>query len=228
MNAQNQTAATRVTVLDYGIGNLLNVVRALEHCGATVRVAEQASDVTHGGLMPDRMVLPGVGAFGDAMHELRQRGFDDLIKQYAATERPFMGICVGAQLLFDVGEEHSSTGGHAGLGLIPGRVQAVPSTTPNGEALRIPHIGWSGLQLPPGLAGWNGTVLAGVAPNEPVYFVHSYAPVPLHEHHRLADTNYQGVRICAAVARGSIYGCQFHPERSATAGLGILRQFLLL
>jgi glutamine amidotransferase len=222
------SGTTRVTVLDYGIGNLLNVVRALEHCGATVRVAVQASELAAMGDMPDRMVLPGVGAFGDAMHELRLRGFDDMVKRHAATERPFMGICVGAQLLFDVGEEHSSHGVHAGLGLIPGRVQPVPATTPAGQSLRIPHIGWSGLQLPSALATWEGTPLAGVAPGEPVYFVHSFAPVPTYEKHRLADTSYHGVRICAAVARDHIYGCQFHPERSAAAGLGILRQFLAL
>ena len=222
------TGTTRVTVLDYGIGNLLNVVRALEHCGATVRVATHARDVIEGGDMPDRMVLPGVGAFGDAMGELRLRGFDDLVKRFAATERPFLGICVGAQLLFDVGEEHSSQGEHAGLGLIPGRVQPVPSVAPDGKPLRIPHIGWSGLQLPPARADWQGTPLSGMTLGEQVYFVHSFAPVPTHEEHRLADTSYQGVRICAAVAHGSIYGCQFHPERSAAAGLGILRQFLTL
>ena len=218
--------APRVTVLDYGIGNLLNVVRALEHCGATVRVAAQAGEL---GEMPDRMVLPGVGAFGDAMHEMRLRGFDNLVKRYAAIERPFMGICVGAQLLFDVGEEHSKgQAGHPGLGLIPGRVQPVPAVTPEGQSLRIPHIGWSGLELPAGRASWHATPLSLVALGESVYFVHSFAPVPTHEEHRLADTYYHGVRICAAVARDHIYGCQFHPERSAAAGLGILRQFLAL
>ena len=219
MNLQN------VTVIDYGIGNLLNVVRALEHCGATVQVVAQASEV---GAMPDRMVLPGVGAFGDAMDELRLRGFDDLVKRYAATERPFLGICVGAQLLFDVGEEHSSNGVHAGLGLIPGRVQPLPALAPTGQSLRIPHIGWSGLQLAQSRVSWEGTPLSGLARGEPVYFVHSFAPVPTHEKHRLADTSYHGVRICAAVARDNLYGCQFHPERSATAGLDILRQFLTL
>jgi glutamine amidotransferase len=219
-------AALQVTVLDFGIGNLLNVVRALEYSGATVRVAAQASQV---GELPDRMVLPGVGAFGNAMHEMRLRGFDDLVKRFAATERPFMGICVGAQLLFDVGEEHS-TGqvGHPGLGLIPGRVQPVPAVTPDGKRLRIPHIGWSGLQPAESHASWDGTPLSGLAPGEPMYFVHSFAPVPADAKHRLADTSYHGVPICAAVARDHIYGCQFHPERSATAGLGILRQFLTL
>ena len=113
-----------VTVLDYGIGNLLNVVRALEHHGARVTVATAATEVQ---TLPDRLVLPGVGAFGDAAAELSQRGFGDLIHRFVATQRPFLGICVGAQLLFDTGEEH---GEHAGLGLIPGRVQAVPATAP--------------------------------------------------------------------------------------------------
>lgn len=229
MTGGNTSGRTsRVTVLDYGIGNLLNVVRALEHCGATVRVASQASDVAVMGDMPDRLVLPGVGSFGDAMEELRQRGFDDLVKRHVATERPFLGICVGAQLLFDVGEEHSSNGVHAGLGLIPGRVQPVPASTPAGQSLRIPHIGWSALQLPPARVGWQGTPLSGVALGEPAYFVHSFAPVPTHEKHRLADTSYHGVRICAAVVRDHIYGCQFHPERSAAVGLRILQQFLCL
>ena len=216
-----------VTVIDYGIGNLLNVVRALEHCGASVQVADQAALMT---TLPDRLVLPGVGAFADAMAELRLRGFDELVKRYVDTGRPFLGICVGAQLLFEVGEEH---GGHIGLGLIPvrvdcGRVQPVPAVDPDGRPLRVPHIGWSGLARPPARASWDGTILASVQPGEAVYFVHSYAPVPTHEAHRLADTDYHGVRICAAVARDQIYGCQFHPERSAEAGLGILGQFLSL
>lgn len=211
-----------VTVIDYGIGNLLNVVRALEHCGASVRVVEQASQVSK---LPDRLLLPGVGTFADAMVELQARGFDDLIKRYVETGRPFLGICVGAQLLFEVGEEH---GEHVGLGLIPGRVQPVPAIDTAGRLLRVPHIGWTGLVRPPGSASWNGTILESVQPGEAMYFVHSYAPVPTHEAHRLADADYHGVRICAAVARDQIYGCQFHPERSGESGLVILRQFLSL
>ena len=212
--------APSVTVLDYGIGNLLNVVRALEHHGVRVTVATTATEVQ---TLPDRLVLPGVGAFGDAAAELRQRGFGDLIHRFVATQRPFLGICVGAQLLFDTGEEH---GEHAGLGLIPGRVQAVPATAPDGRRLRIPHIGWSALSLPEGRTGWQGTQLAGVEPGASVYFVHSYMPVPADPAHRLADTDYHGVRICAAVARDNVVGCQFHPERSAAAGLSMLQTFL--
>lgn len=211
-----------VTVIDYGIGNLLNVVRALAHDGASVQVVEHAADVV---TLPERLVLPGVGAFSDAAHELRHRGFDDLIHRFVATERPFLGICVGAQLLFDISEEH---GEHAGLGLIPGRVRPVPATAPDGTALRIPHIGWSALQRPPNRADWQQTPLEHVEPDASVYFVHSYAPEPTDEQHRLADTYYHGMRICAAIARDNIFGCQFHPERSASIGLGILNAFLHL
>lgn len=211
-----------VTVIDYGIGNLLNVVRALQYCGAEVTVVDSASQAV---TLPDRLVLPGVGAFADGMLELKSRGFDDLVKQYALTERPFLGICVGAQMLFDVGEEF---GDHKGLGLIAGRVMPVPATDISGRPHRIPHIGWSALEKPVARDSWEKTILGRVDPGEPMYFVHSFAPVPVNEAHRLADTYYNGVRICAAVASGSIYGCQFHPERSAQHGLDILSAFLAL
>lgn len=211
-----------VTVIDYGIGNLLNVVRALQHCGAEVTVADNATQVVD---MPDRLVLPGVGAFTDGMLELKARGFDDLVKNFTLTERPFLGICVGAQMLFDVGEEF---GDHPGLGLIPGRVVPVPQIDASGKQHRIPHIGWSALEKPATRSSWKDTILNRIEPLEPMYFVHSFAPAPTNEEHRLADTYYNGVRICAAVARGSIYGCQFHPERSAQQGLNILSAFLAL
>ncbi len=211
-----------VTIIDYGIGNLLNVVRAFQHCGAEVTVVNNASQITG---LPDRLVLPGVGAFADGMIELKLRGFDELVKRYAQTERPFLGICVGAQMLFDVGEEF---GDHEGLGLIPGRVAPVPAIDMAGHAHPIPHIGWSSLKQPAARSTWKNTILDRIEPGEPMYFVHSFAPVPINEAHRLADTYYNGVRICAAVASGSIYGCQFHPERSAQHGLDILSAFLSL
>jgi glutamine amidotransferase len=211
-----------VTVLDYGIGNLLNVVRALEHCGGAVKVLDRSPNDRS---LPDRLVLPGVGAFTDGIKELQARGFDELVKRYAATGRPFLGICVGAQVLFDVGEEF---GDRAGLGLIPGRVQPVPPVDASGRPHRIPHIGWSALERPPGLANWDGSILAGQEPGQPVYFVHSFNPVPEREEHRLADTFYDGSRICAAVRRDNIFGCQFHPERSGPFGLAVLETFLRL
>ncbi|MEP6908513.1 MAG: imidazole glycerol phosphate synthase subunit HisH [Pseudoxanthomonas sp.] len=214
--------ALPVTVLDYGIGNLLNVVRALQRCGATVQVIDRAAARVP---LPERMVLPGVGAFADGMKELRARGFDALAKRFVETGRPFLGVCVGAQMLFDVGEEF---GDHAGLGLIPGRVQPVPAVDGQGRGHRIPHIGWSALTPPAGLAGWEGSILAPLKPGEQVYFVHSFQPVPEKEEHRLADAFYDGVRICAAVRRDNIYGCQFHPERSGPYGLAVLETFMRL
>ncbi|MCW5221409.1 imidazole glycerol phosphate synthase subunit HisH [Verminephrobacter aporrectodeae] len=211
-----------VTVMDYGIGNLLNVVRALQHCGASVRVVECATAVP---ALPERLVLPGVGAFMGGMAEMRQRGFDDLVRRFGATGRPFLGICAGVQMLFDVGEEF---GEHPGLGLIPGRVKPVAEATPAGGSHRIPHIGWSALGRSAARPTWAHSPLAQMPEGESVYFVHSFAPVPANEAHRLADTFYDGVRICAAVGRDNIWGCQFHPERSGEHGLGVLRSFLAL
>lgn len=206
-----------VTVLDYGIGNLLNVLRALEHCGASVRVTSRAEAADADA---SRLVLPGVGAFGDGMAELRARGFDDLVRRFAATGRPFLGICVGLQMMFDASEE---MGEHRGLGLLPGRVRPVPATGADGQPHRIPHIGWRPLAAP---RPWQGTLLEDLQPGERVYFVHSFSAEPAREEDRLADVDYDGRRICAAVQRDNLTGCQFHPERSADAGLPMLRRFL--
>lgn len=208
-----------VTVLDYGIGNQLNVLRALEHCGAVVKVVQQAGDAE---AAIERLVLPGVGAFGDAMAELRARGFDDLVKRFVATGRPFLGICVGMQAMFEGSEE---MGQHEGLGLLRGQVRAVPATGAGGRPHRIPHIGWRPLEP---RAPWAGTILADVQPGERVYFVHSFSAQPADDGARLADVDYDGRPVCAAVHRDNLHGCQFHPERSAETGLNVLRRFLAL
>jgi glutamine amidotransferase len=208
-----------VTVLDYGIGNLLNVLRALEHCGAAPTVIDKASPEA---MNAPRLVLPGVGAFGDGMAELKARGFDDLVRRFAATGRPFLGICVGMQMMFDASEE---MGEHAGLGLLAGRVLAIPATGSDGQPHRVPHIGWRPLQA---ARDWKGSILAEVAPGERAYFVHSFSADPSDANVRLADVDYDGRRICAAVQGGNLTGCQFHPERSAHAGLGMLHRFLAL
>ncbi len=174
---------------------------------------------------PDRLVLPGVGAFGSGMAEMRARGLDEFVRRFADTGRPLLGICVGAQMLFDVGEEF---GEHDGLGLISGRVRRVAEAMPDGRNHRIPHIGWSPLVLPAARPTWSGSPLSGLREGASVYFVHSYAPEPSQESDRLADTYYDGVRICAAVGRGNVWGCQFHPERSAEAGLDVVSAFLAL
>jgi len=208
-----------VTVLDYGIGNLLNVCRALEAMGATVTLASRA----HAGLEDaSRMVLPGVGAFGDGMTEMKDRGLDDVVKRFVQTQRPFLGICVGMQMLFEVGEE---MGEHEGLGLLGGRVISVPAAGLDGQPHHIPHIGWRELRA---ARRWDGSILQDLQPGMRVYFVHSYAARPTDPSTTLAETDYDGVPICAAVQKGNLLGCQFHPERSAAGGLRMLRRFLAL
>jgi imidazole glycerol-phosphate synthase subunit HisH len=213
--------AKRVTVLDYGVGNLFSVRRALEHCGAEVLFATDPGGIA----AAERLVLPGVGAFADGMQGLRERGLPDPVREYAASGRPLLGICLGMQLLLSQSEEF---GAHEGLGLIPGRVVAIPPAGLDGRAHKIPHIGWSRLLLPQGLRSWEGSILSGIREDEAVYLVHSFTGVPESVSHRLADCLYDGCLIAAAVRSGNVYGCQFHPEKSGPVGLRILAAFLAL
>ena len=210
---------TGVTVVDYDSGNLLSVRRALEHCGAEVDFADSPEGV----LSADRLVLPGVGSFGDAMDKLRQRNLIQPLKEYAATDRPFLGICVGMQILFDWGLEF---GEREGIGLIPGSVPAVPDTGADGGPHKVPHIGWSELIPPDSSRTWEDTVLAGLERPVHCYFVHSFAAVPENDDDLLATCDYDGRRITAAAGRNNLVGCQFHPEKSGEAGLRILSNFL--
>lgn len=209
-----------VTILDYGMCNLLNVARGFQAVGAEVTVTESADEA----MAADRLVVPGVGAFRDSIAEVRRRGFDDVIRSFVQTGRPFLGICVGMQMLFDASEEF---GDHQGLGILPGRVRAVPAITTDGQPQRVPHIGWSHLVEPEGGRDWTGTLLEDVVDASPaVYFVHSFAAVPERQNDRLADVIYGGHRICASVQRDNIMATQFHPERSAALGLELLSGFV--
>ena len=208
-----------VTIVDYGIGNLYSVTRALEVCGASVRLTTNHEHIEDA----ERVVLPGVGAFADGMKGLRQRGQIDPVLRFMKSGRPFLGICVGMQLLLEVGEEF---GEHAGLGVFRGRVSPIPVTGTDGKPHRIPHIGWNALLPPERGRDWRGTILADLPPEPAVYFVHSFAPVPANDNVRLADCSYDGRRISAVVSTGNVHGCQFHPEKSGPIGLRILQNFL--
>jgi glutamine amidotransferase len=208
-----------VAVIDYGVGNLLSVRRALEHCGASVTVTSEHEAI----LRASRVVLPGVGAFGNAMGELQQRGLDQVAREVAARGVPLLGICLGMQMLLEASEEFGIT---RGLDLIPGRVVALSTSSADGAPLRIPHVGWNALWPARGRESWDGTCLADLRPAEAVYFVHSFAARPSDPRHRLADCRYGGREIAAVIARENIVGCQFHPEKSGEAGLKLLRGFL--
>lgn len=207
-----------VTVIDYGVGNLLSVRRALEHCGVAVKVSSDPDEILHA----SRVVLPGVGAFSDAMTEIRRRGLDMVVQEVGASGTPLMGICLGMQMLLDVSEEFGET---FGLGLIPGRVVSIPVTTADGRIQKSPHIGWNGLVLSERLASWQGTLLQDIKPYDSVYFVHSFMVSPNNINHSIADCIYGGKSIPAVIERGNVVGCQFHPEKSGEVGLKILRRF---
>lgn len=209
-----------VTVIDYGIGNILSVQRSLEHCGAKVTVSADAETI----LRSSRLVLPGVGAFGNAMTALAKRDLVEPIQRATANGTPLMGICLGMQLLLSESEEF----GHAeGLNLIPGRVVAVPNRSVNGEALKIPHIGWS--ELKPHRAGeWLHPFLKDSQVGDSMYFVHSFMAIPDDFTSRLVDCIYGGNAIAAIIGRGNVLGCQFHPEKSGEAGLRLINAFCKL
>lgn len=210
-----------VVVVDYGLGNLFSVCRALEHCGARVVLSSDPEIV----LRADRLVLPGVGAFRDGMAGLRERNLIEPVLSVARSGRPILGICLGMQMLMSRSEEF---GDHEGLGIVPGSVLAIPSTNVEGLPLRIPHIGWSPITPPRAETNWSGSILETTPQGAAVYLVHSYTAWPDQESHRLADCWYGGRRISAAIRLGNVYGCQFHPEKSARIGLAILQRFLLV
>ena len=210
---------TMLHICDYGSGNIHNVERALTRAGADVKRCVSGDE-----LGPARaLVIPGVGAFGDCIEALRARGFEDPIKELAASGAWILGICVGMQILASFSEEF---GIHRGLDIIPGAVRLIPGATPDGERLKRPHVGWSSLYSE--TASWPGTPLEGLRQESAVYFVHSYQLVTDDPADVLAHARYGGCAITAAVRRGRVFGVQFHPEKSGMAGLRILEQFVAL
>lgn len=211
----------KVTVVDYGVGNLYSVTRAFEYVGAEVELTADVAAIR----AASRLVLPGVGAFRSCVEELAGHGLTGVVRDFALCGRPMLGICVGMQMLFSSSDEFGIT---PGLALIPGHVTVVPSTGADGAPHKIPHIGWNRLRLAEGRDSWAGTLLDGLTPGEAsVYFVHSYTAQP-QSSDRLADADYDGRLISAVVRSGSLYGCQFHPEKSGETGLSIIRNFLAL
>lgn len=206
----------QVTVVDYGSGNLLSVTRALERVGASVSLASDAASV----LRAERLLLPGVGAFEEGMKGLAQRGLVDGLRAFARSGRPLLGICLGMQMLADVSEEF---GEHAGLGLVGGRVQAIPGQDVRGHPLRVPFVNWAELQPS---RSWSGSTLDGVPVASSFYFVHSFRLVVTDPAHEIAHYVYGGHRVAAVVQSGAVIGCQFHPEKSGPAGLTLLSRFV--
>lgn len=211
----------KVSIVDYGVGNLLSAARALGTAGGDVELVSDRAGIA----AADRLVLPGVGAFGDCMAELRRRGLVEPILEFARTGRPLLGICVGMQVLMEYGKEF---GHHDGLALIPGHVEKMSDREADGGRLKLPHIGWNELLLPRLANCWDHTILARLPERPAAYFVHSFSVRPAEEAARLAEAEYGGQHLVAAISVGAISGTQFHPEKSGPVGLAILSNFLAM
>lgn len=203
--------SARVTVLDYGAGNIRSVAKAFEHEGVEVTLTSEAEVAKRA----DRLVLPGQGHFGQCIGSLEERGLVDAVREVVAAGRPFLGICVGMQLLYEASEEAP---GAAGLGLIAGEIERIPTERP------LPHVGWNAVRFTP--RAKEDPLLTGVAGEEPRYFyhVHSYARMHPEPDEVLGECEYDA-RFATIVGGSGVWGVQFHPEKSQEAGLRILGNF---
>jgi glutamine amidotransferase len=206
-----------IAIVDYGMGNLRSVQKGLEHVGGDARIVTDAHEI----LRAEKVVLPGVGAFRDAIDRIRSAGLEHALHRVLDDNRPFLGICLGFQLLF---EESFEDGEYTGLGVFPGKVVRFefPEDLQHRENLKVPHMGWNQLRTAPACP-----LFAGMTPGEYVYFVHSYHPVDVPTGDVAAWTDY-GYSFCSAVWRGNVFATQFHPEKSQTVGLRMLQNFVNL
>ena len=200
-----------VAIIDYDAGNIKSVEKALHYLGEEAVITRDRDTI----LGADRVILPGVGAFGDAMEKLRTYELDKVIQEVIAQNTPFLGICLGLQLLFESSEESE---GVEGLGILKGKVVRLPEESD----LKIPHIGWNSLKYPN-----PGRLFTGIAEDSYVYFVHSYYLQAKDPSIVTATTEY-GTLIHASVEQGNVFACQFHPEKSSEVGMQILKNFLTI
>jgi glutamine amidotransferase len=208
-----------VAIVDFGLGNLFSIKHACEHIGLTVAVTSSAEEVE----AARSVILPGVGAFADAMESLRALGLVEPLRETVRSGKPFLGICLGLQLLFSQSEEF---GIHPGLDIVPGQVVYFPEQKEGGRQLKVPEVGWNEIHPPADRAqAWDATLLHGLPAGVPMYFVHSCYVIPEDAGLTLCQAGYGQVRFCAGIARGNVTAFQFHPERSGPDGLRIYANF---
>ena len=207
----------KVTIIDYGMSNLLSISRAIEKVGAEVSLTENPDEIAKA----DLLILPGVGAFYDGMRELTNRNIPEAIETFIKTGQPFLGICLGMQMMLGEGTEVKAT---KGLGIIPGKVLPLPYQNASGIANTIPHIGWAPLQS----ASTKYPVLLPKEEASFMYFVHSYYASPEQPEHGIASTVFSDMQFTSVINKDNAWGTQFHPEKSGEIGLQVLHQFLSL
>lgn len=206
-----------IIIIDYGLGNLNSVARALRAAGADTKITSDIKELSHA----RKLILPGVGAFHSGMIGLSERNLINPIKNHVAAGKYLLGLCLGMQLLFDQSQEF---GQHSGLAFIEGTVKKL---APERKNYKIPHIGWNRLLKPKGIS-WEKTILENVQECEMVYFVHSFAPFAVDKNLTLAQTEYGGQTFSSVVVDKNVMGTQFHPEKSADVGQRILKSFINL
>lgn len=206
---------SKVTIVNYDIGNILSVKRAFEHCGADVLISRNADEIKKS----ERIIVPGVGAFNDCVTGLENYGLKESVMEFAASGRPYLGICVGMQMMMEESEEF---GLHKGLGYLKGSVVKITEdVSENKKKYKVPFIGWKPLKKT-----HDTPLLKNISDNDRFYFIHSFKANPKNKSDLLAYYNYNGIHVSAIIGKNNMFGTQFHPEKSGEAGLHIIRNFL--
>ncbi len=218
--------APEVAIIDYGMGNLFSVQQACEHVGLQAAITNSRQEIMNAAAV----ILPGVGSFGDAMETLERLDLVSALREVAASSKPFLGICLGMQLLMTESREFGS---HRGLGIVEGEVVPLEVSTEDSRALKVPQVGWNQIRVagsdhaqdgpPAGEPGWRSPLLNGIANGEYMYFVHSFYPKPVNEEVAVSTTGYGHIEFCSSLRVGSVFACQCHPERSGPQGLRVYR-----
>lgn len=206
-----------IAIIDYDAGNLYSVQHACNFVGLDAEITSNPNKI----LEADGVILPGVGAFGAAMESLKKLKIIEPINEYIRSGKPFMGICLGMQLLFSESEEF---GHHKGLGIIEGKVARFPEKTKKKKLIRVPQISWNTIYSSE-KNKWEKSYLKNIKQNEYMYFVHSYYCAPKNKEDILSLTNYEGFKYCSSILKGNFFACQFHPEKSGKEGIKIYKEF---
>ena len=206
----------KITIIDYGCGNILNLARAIKFIGYEVDITHDKNKIINSSYV----ILPGVGAFGNAMKQIEKYNLHNTILEYAKSNKPLLGICLGMQILLTVSYEF---GVHKGLGLIEGKV--IKISNEKNKEIKIPHMGWNEIYPNNNKKEWKNKILKNSSIGKSFYFVHSFVCITKDYDSTIAVCNYSDISIPAVVATGNVFGCQFHPEKSADNGLAVLKNF---
>ena len=206
----------KITIIDYGCGNILNLARAIKFIGYEVDITHDKNKIINSSYV----ILPGVGAFGNAMKQIEKYNLHNTILEYAKSNKPLLGICLGMQILLTVSYEF---GVHKGLGLIEGKV--IKISNEKNKEIKIPHMGWNEIYPNNNKKEWKSKILKNSSIGKSFYFVHSFVCITKDYDSTIAVCNYSDISIPAVIATGNVYGCQFHPEKSADNGLAVLKNF---